>query len=253
MKKNEETGERIISGMGELHLEIIVDRLLREFNVNANVGKPQVAYKETILQEAIAEAKFVKSSAGKSLFGHVGIRLTPNERGKGFVFSNKVPPEKIPKEYILSIEEGIKDALGTGVIINYPMIDVHVELIDGSYNKDDSTPLAYKVAATMAFRDAAKKANPVLLEPMMFIETTVPDNFLSNIIADLNARRGKIIEIKKKLDSQIIRAYIPLACMFGYATELRSLSQGRASYTMEFAYYAEIPRAISEEILARFR
>ncbi len=253
VKKNEETGETLISGMGELHLEIIVDRLLREFNVNANVGKPQVAYKETIAIQATAEGKFVKSSAGKSLFGHVVIRLSPNERGKGFVFSNKVSAEKIPKEFIPSIEEGIQDAVGTGVIINYPMVDVGVELIDGSYNKDDSTPLAYRVAATLAFRDAAKKANPILLEPMMFIETTVPDSFLSNIIGDLNGRRGKIIEIKKKLDSQLIRAYIPLACMFGYATELRSLSQGRASYTMEFAYYAEIPRDIREEILARFR
>ncbi len=250
---NEETGQTIISGMGELHLEIIVDRLLREFKVGANVGKPQVAYRETIKQKVEQENKYVRQSGGRGQYGHVQIEIEPLEVGKNFEFVNKIVGGSIPKEYIPAVEKGIIEALEDGVLAGYPVVDVKVTLLDGSYHDVDSSEMAFKIAASMAFKSAAKKAKPVLLEPIMSIEVVTPEEYMGDVIGDLNSRRGKIQTMTQRTKVQIISARVPLALMFGYATDLRSKTQGRANYTMQFANYEEIPKGISDEIVIKVK
>lgn len=247
---NEETGQTIISGMGELHLEIIVDRLLREFKVGANVGKPQVAYKETIKSSAKAEGKFIKQTGGRGQYGHVFIEIEPLEPGKGFEFENKIVGGAIPREYIPAVEKGVKEAADRGVLAGYPVVDVKARLYDGSYHEVDSSEMAFKIAASIAFKEAAKRANPVLLEPIMSIEVVTPEEYMGDVIGDINSRRGKIQGIEKRGNMQIIKAYAPLAEMFGYATVLRSMTQGRASYTMQFSHYEEVPKSVSDNIIS---
>jgi elongation factor G len=250
---DEETGQTIIAGMGELHLEIIVDRLLREFKVSANVGKPQVAYKETIRSAAKAEGKFVRQSGGRGQYGHVVIEIEPAEAGKGFEFVNKIVGGTIPREYIPAVEKGIKEALDSGVLAGYPVVDVRATLYDGSYHEVDSSEMAFKIAGSMAFKEAAKKAEPVLLEPIMSVEVVTPEEYMGDVMGDLNARRGKIQSMEKRGNSQVIRAEVPLSEMFGYATDLRSKTQGRATYTMQFSRYEEVPKNISDAIIAKVK
>jgi len=250
---NEETGQTIISGMGELHLEIIVDRLLREFKVGANVGKPQVAYRETIRKKTKAEGRYIRQSGGRGQYGHVYIEIEPLEPGKNFEFVNKIVGGTIPREYIPAVEKGIKEALENGVLAGYPVVDVKVTLFDGSYHEVDSSEMAFKIAGSMAFKSAAGKAVPVLLEPIMNIEVVTPEEYMGDVIGDLNSRRGKIHTMTQRAKSQVISAEVPLSSMFGYATDLRSKTQGRATYTMQFSHYAEIPKNISEDIIAKVR
>jgi elongation factor G len=250
---DEETGQTIISGMGELHLEIIVDRLLREFKVGANVGKPQVAYKETIKTPSKAEGKFVRQSGGRGQYGHVYIELEPIEAGKGFEFNNKIVGGTIPREYIPAVEKGIKEALDTGVLAGYPMVDVKATLYDGSYHEVDSSEMAFKIAGSMAFKEAAKKAKPVLLEPIMSVEVVTPEEYMGDVMGDLNSRRGKIQAMEKRGNAQVIRAEVPLSDMFGYATDLRSKTQGRATYTMQFSHYEDVPKGIADAIIAKVK
>jgi elongation factor G len=247
---NEETGQTIISGMGELHLEIIVDRLLREFKVSANVGKPQVAYKETIRTASSGEGKFVRQSGGRGQYGHVYIKIESLKTDKGFEFVNKIAGGTIPREYIPAVEKGIKEAMERGILVGYPVVDVKATLYDGSYHEVDSSELAFKIAGSMAFREAAKRAEPVLLEPVMSIEIVTPEEYMGDVIGDLSARRGKIQNIEKRGNVQVIRAQVPLAEMFGYATDLRSKTQGRATYTMQFSHYNEVPKGVSDGIIA---
>ncbi len=246
----EETGQTVISGMGELHLEIIIDRLLREFKVGASVGKPQVAYKETITKKVEAEGKFVRQSGGRGQYGHVKIEMEPNEPGKGFEFQDAIVGGVIPREYILPVKNGIEDAMKNGVIAGYPMEDIKVKLIDGSYHEVDSSEMAFKIAGSMAFQEGAKKANPVLLEPIFSIEIVVPEEYLGDVIGDLNSRRGKISGILPRKDAQVVNGTVPLGEMFGYATDLRSITQGRAIYTMQFSHYEKVPDSLAEEIIA---
>lgn len=250
---NEETGQTIISGMGELHLEIIVDRLTREFKVGANIGKPQVAYKETIKLPAKAEGKFIRQTGGRGQYGHVWIEVEPLERGKGFEFVNKIVGGTIPKEYIPAVEKGIVEAMEGGVLAGYPVVDVRVTLFDGSYHEVDSSELAFKIAASMAFKEACKKAELVLLEPIMSVEVVVPEEYMGEVIGDLNSRRGKIQSMEKRGKAQAIKALVPLAEMFGYATDLRSKTQGRGTYTMQFSHYDEVPKNIAEQIIAKIK
>lgn len=250
---DEEAGQTIISGMGELHLEIIVDRLVREFKVGANIGKPEVAYRETIRQKTRAEGKFIRQSGGRGQYGHVFIEVEPLEPGKGFEFVNKIVGGVIPKEYIPAVEKGIKEALENGVLAGYPVVDVRVTLFDGSYHEVDSSELAFKIAASMAFKNAAEKASPVLLEPIMSIEVVTPEEYMGDVIGDLNSRRGRIQSMTQRARVQVISAHVPLASMFGYATDLRSKTQGRATYTMQFSHYEEVPKSISEEIVLKVR
>jgi elongation factor G len=250
---NEETGQTIISGMGELHLEIIVDRLLREFKVGANVGKPQVAYKETIKTPSKAEGKFVRQSGGRGQYGHVYIELEPVEAGKGFEFVNKIVGGTIPREYIPAVEKGIKEALDTGVLAGYPVVDVKATLYDGSYHEVDSSEMAFKIAGSMAFKDAAKKGKPVLLEPIMSVEVVTPEEYMGEVMGDLNSRRGKIQSMEKRGNAQVIKAEVPLSEMFGYATDLRSKTQGRATYTMQFGHYEDVPKGIADAIIAKVK
>ncbi len=250
---NEETGQTIISGMGELHLDIIVDRLLREFKVGANVGKPQVAYRETIRQKATAEGKYVRQSGGRGQYGHVYINLEPLEPGSNFEFVNKVVGGSIPREYISAVEKGIKEALENGVMAGYPVVDVKITLFDGSYHEVDSSEMAFKIAGSMAFKNAAGKAKPVLLEPVMNIEVVTPDEYMGEVIGDLNSRRGKIQTMTQRTNVRVISAMVPLSSMFGYATDLRSKTQGRATYTMQFAHYEEVPKNISEDIVLKVK
>ncbi len=250
---NEETGQTIIAGMGELHLEIIVDRLMREFKVGANVGKPQVAYKETIKNQAKIEGKFVRQSGGRGQYGHVWLELQPQERGAGFEFINKIVGGTIPKEYIPAVEKGVKEAMDGGVLIGYPVVDAKVTLLDGSYHEVDSSEMAFKIAASMAFKDGAKKAQLALLEPIMNVEVVTPEEYMGDVIGDLNARRGKIQSMEKRGTAQVIKAMVPLAEMFGYATDLRSKTQGRATYTMQFSHYEEVPKNIMEGIVAKIK
>jgi elongation factor G len=249
---NEETGQTIISGMGELHLEIIVDRLLREFKVQANVGSPQVAYKETISTVAQAEGKFIRQTGGKGQYGHVWLEVSPLERGKGFVFENAITGGVIPKEFIPAIEKGVRESMTSGVLASYPIVDVKVKLFDGSFHEVDSSEIAYKIAASMAFRDALLKAKPVLLEPIMLCEILSPDEYMGDVIGDLNSRRAKIISMTPKSGVQAIKALVPLSEMFGYSTELRSKSQGRASFTMEPSHYEELTPQLQEKIINRY-
>ena len=245
---DDETGQTLISGMGELHLEILVDRMKREFKVEANIGKPQVAYRETITKTVQSEGKFVKQSGGRGKYGHVWIEISPNEPGKGFEFENAIVGGVVPKEYITPVSRGIEDALKNGVIAGYQVVDVKVKLYDGSYHDVDSDEVSFKVAGSMAFRDGAKKAKPVLLEPMMAIEVTTPEEYMGDVMGDLNSRRGRIEGFDPRRDAQVIKAKAPLSEMFGYATVLRSMTQGRAIYSMQFAHYAEVPKSIAEEI-----
>jgi elongation factor G len=248
VRSDEETGETLISGMGELHLEIIVDRLLREFKVDANVGRPQVAYRETVRQPVSkVEGRFVRQTGGRGQYGHAVINLEPAP-GEGFDFVNKIKGGSIPSEFIPAVEQGIEEALETGVKAGYPMVDVRVTLTDGSYHDVDSSEMAFKVAGSMAFREAARRAKPVLLEPVMSVEVVTPEEFMGDVIGDLNRRRGRIEGMEPRGNTQVIRAFVPLAQMFGYATDLRSQTQGRATYTMQFDHYAEMPSALAEEI-----
>jgi elongation factor G len=250
---NEETGQTIISGMGELHLEIIVDRLTREFRVGANVGKPQVAYKETIKVAAKAEGKFIRQTGGRGQYGHVWIEIEPIERGKGFEFVNKIVGGTIPREFIPAVEKGIVEAMEGGVLAGYPVVDVRVILFDGSYHEVDSSELAFKIAASMAFKDACKKGDIVLLEPIMDVEVVTPEEYMGEVIGDLNSRRGRIQSMEKRGRAQVIRAMVPLAEMFGYATDLRSKTQGRGTYTMQFSHYDEVPKNLTEQIIAKIK
>jgi elongation factor G len=250
---NDETGQTIISGMGELHLEIIVDRLLREFKVGANVGKPQVAYKETIKSKAKAEGKFVRQTGGRGQYGHVLIEVEPSEPGKGFEFENKIVGGSVPREYVPAVEKGIKEAADRGILAGYPLVDVKATLYDGSYHEVDSSEMAFKIAGSMALKEAAKKANTVLLEPIMSIEIVTPEEYMGDVIGDMNARRGRVQNIERRGNVQVIRAQAPLAEMFGYATDLRSKTQGRATYTMQFSHYDEVPKGVSEGIIAVVR
>uniref|UniRef100_A0A7C4R3M6 Elongation factor G n=1 Tax=candidate division CPR3 bacterium TaxID=2268181 RepID=A0A7C4R3M6_UNCC3 len=246
---DEETGETIISGMGELHLEILVDRMKREFKVEANVGKPQVAYKEAIKKETNCEGKFIRQSGGRGQYGHVLLKLEPLERGKGFEFVNAIVGGAIPKEYIGPIEKGIKEAMDRGVLAGYPVIDVKATVYDGSFHEVDSSEMAFKIAASMAFQDGVKKADPAILEPVMKVEVLTPEDFLGDVMGDLNSKRGQILESGDKGEIKFIDAYVPLSEMFGYTTNLRSMSQGRASAVMEFDHYAEVPRNVAESII----
>ena len=246
---DEETGQTIIAGMGELHLEIIVDRLLREFKVEANVGAPQVAYRETIRKEANQETKYARQSGGKGQYGHVKIKIEPNEPGKGYEFVNAIVGGAIPKEYIPAIDNGIQGAMKSGVLAGYPVVDVKVTLWDGSYHEVDSSEMAFSIAGSMAFKDAMRKADPIITEPIMKVAVIVPDEYLGDVIGDLNARRGQIQGFEARSGAQQIDAFVPLAEMFGYATDLRSCTQGRGQYTMEPAHYIEIPKNIQEKII----
>jgi len=249
-----ETGQTIISGMGELHLEIIVDRMQREFKVDANVGRPQVAYRETIRRRVEkVEGKFIRQSGGKGQYGHVVINMEPAEAGQGYVFEDKIVGGAIPREYIGPVEQGIKEALETGVLAGYPVVDVKVELVYGSYHDVDSSEMAFKIAGSMAFKEAAKRAQPVLLEPMMNVEVVCPDAYMGDILGDLSARRGKIGGMTQRGEAQVIEASVPLSEMFGYSTKLRSQSQGRAVYSMEFSHYEEVPKTKAEEIISKVK
>jgi elongation factor G len=246
-----DSGQTIISGMGELHLEIIVDRMMREYKVEANVGKPQVAYRETIRKHSEAEGKYIRQTGGSGHYGHVKLRIDPNEMGKGFEFINEIKSGSVPREFFKPIEQGIKQAMEGGVLAGYELVDIKVTLYDGSYHEVDSDEMAFKIAASMGFKEAARKASPVLLEPIMSVEVVVPEDYMGVIIGDLNSRRGRIEGIEHRAGSQVIKSLVPLAEMFGYATHMRSSTQGRATYSMHFAHYDEAPRAITEEIVAK--
>ncbi|MEK8022332.1 MAG: elongation factor G [Candidatus Hydrogenedentota bacterium] len=253
MKSDIETGQTIISGMGELHLEIIVDRMFREFKVEANVGKPQVAYRESITLSADAEGKYIKQTGGRGQYGHVYLTVGPRERGAGFEFVNKVVGGAIPREFIPAVEKGVREALDSGVMAGYPVVDISVTLTDGSYHDVDSSEIAFKIAGSMAFKDACRAAKPQLLEPMMNVEVVVPEQYMGDAIGDLNSRRGRIESMDDRKGARVIKSLVPLAQMFGYATDLRSFSQGRATYSMEFAHYAPVPAQIAEEIIAKVK
>ncbi len=250
VKTDEEINQTLISGMGELHLDIIIDRMKREFGVEANVGQPQVAYRETITKTAEAEGKYIKQSGGRGQYGHCWLRVDKNEPGKGFEFNDEVKGGVIPREYIPAIGKGVKEAMDKGVLAGYPMVDIKAAVYDGSYHEVDSSEAAFKIAGSMAFQEAIRKAGPVLLEPIMKVDVVTPENFMGDVIGDLNSKRGQIEEMTDRGQVKSIKAKVPLASMFGYATQLRSMTQGRASYSMEFAYYAEVPRNVAEQIMA---
>jgi elongation factor G len=251
VRTEEETGQTIISGMGELHLEIIVDRLLREFKVEANVGRPQVAYRETITKTVKSEGRFVRQSGGRGQYGHVWLTLEPQEPGKGFEFVNRIVGGAIPREYISSVQKGVQEASEKGVLAGYPMVNVKVTLIDGSYHDVDSSELAFKIAASMGFKDGARRAHPILLEPLMAIEIITPEEFMGQVISDLNSRRGKTTRVEYRKGTSVIAGEVPLANMFGYATDVRSLTQGRATFTLQFSHYSPVPESVSEEVLSQ--
>jgi elongation factor G len=246
---DKETGQTIISGMGELHLDIIVDRMMREFKVEANVGKPQVAYKETIKESTKSEAKFARQSGGRGQYGHVFIELEPQEPGTGYEFVNKVVGGSIPKEFIGPVDNGIREAMENGILAGYPVLDIKVTLYDGSYHDVDSSEMAFKIAGSMAFKEGCRKAKPILLEPVFKIEVTVPEEYMGDVMGDINSRRGRVEGMEARAGAQVIRGYVPLSEMFGYATDLRSKTQGRGVYTMQFAHYEEVPKSIAEEIM----
>jgi len=246
-----DSGQTIISGMGELHLEIIIDRMMREFKVEANVGKPQVAYRETIRKPSEAEGKFIRQTGGRGQYGHVKIKLEPQEPGKGYEFVNDIVGGSVPKEYIKPVDHGIKEAMEGGVLAGYEMVDIKAILYDGSYHDVDSSEMAFKIAGSMAFKEAARRAHPVLLEPVMSVEVVVPDEFMGDIIGDLNSRRGRVEGVEHRAGSQVIKAYVPLSEMFGYATDMRSRTQGRATFSMHFSRYEQAPQSVAEEIVAR--
>ncbi len=249
VKMDEETGQTIISGMGELHLEVIVDRILREYGVKCNVGKPQVSYRETIRSSAVYEEKYMRQHGGKDHFAHVKLEVSPRKTGEGFEFINETDENLIPKEFILSIKEGVRENLTSGVLLGYPVVDIGVRLVDGSFHQVDSSELAFKIAASIAFREAVEQAEPVLLEPIMSIEILTPEEFLGDILGNLNSRRGRSSGVEKRGSTQVIRGLVPLSEMFGYATSLRSLSQGRATYTMQLSHYEDVPASIQERLV----
>ena len=251
VKTDEETGQTIISGMGELHLEVIVDRMFREFKVEANVGRPQVAFKETITNQAQAEGRFIRQTGGHGQYGDVWLKVEPLERGKGFEFANAIIGGSVPREYVKPTEEGVREAMESGVLAGYPMIDLRVTLFDGSYHEVDSSEMAFKTAGSIGFKEAARKAHPVLLEPVMLVEVVTSPDFYGDVLGDLNRRRGHVIGMDERGGSQVIRANVPLAEMFGYVNDLRSMTSGRASYSMEFAHYSEVPKSVAEEIKAK--
>lgn len=248
-----DTGQTIIEGMGELHIEILVDRMVREFGVSANVGKPQVAYRETIQEQAEGEGKFIRQTGGRGQYGHIRLVIAPNERGAGFVIENEIKGGAVPREFIAPAEQGIREALENGVLAGYEMADVKVTLVDGSYHEVDSSEVAFKIAGSIALKEAAKNAKPVLLEPMMDVEVVVPEDFMGAVTGDLHARRGQVESTEARLSSTIIKSKVPLSEMFGYSTDLRSMTQGRATYSMHFSHYQEAPKAVSEEIVSRVR
>ena len=248
---NEETGQLIIAGMGELHLEIIRDRLLREFKVDASAGAPQIAYRETITKHADGEGKFIRQSGGRGQYGHALVKVEPNERGKGIEIENKIVGGAIPKEYIPAVVDGIEEAIKGGVYAGYQVIDIKVQIVDGTFHEVDSNELAFKMAGIFALKDAFKKANPILLEPVMKVEVTTPDEYQGDLIGDLTRRRGRIDIVESKAGAISVNAKVPLAEMFGYATDLRSMTQGRATYSMQFAHYQAVPRDIGTGIAAK--
>ncbi|MBS2028795.1 MAG: elongation factor G [Deltaproteobacteria bacterium] len=253
VRSDEETGQTIIAGMGELHLEIIVDRLLREFKVEANVGKPQVAYRETLTKTVEAEGRHIRQSGGKGQYGHVWLKVGPNETGKGFEFINGIVGGTVPKEFIPAVEKGVEEALEGGVLAGYPMVDVKVEIFDGSYHDVDSSEMAFKIAGSIGVKEGARAAGPILLEPIMSVEVVTPEEFMGDVIGDLNRRRGRIQGMNPRAGAQVVDATVPLAEMFGYATDLRSRTQGRATYTMQFSSYQQVPNHVSDEIIAKTR
>jgi len=251
VRTDEETAQTIISGMGELHLEIIVDRLLREFKVEANVGKPQVAYRETVTKKVEAEGRYIKQTGGRGQYGHVWLTVEPQETGKGFEFENDIVGGTVPKEYIPAVEKGLREAIETGVLAGYPVVDLKVSLFDGSYHDVDSSEIAFKIAASMAFKDGCRKANPIILEPIMDVEVVTPEQFMGDVIGDLNSRRGKILGMETRGGFNVVSSKVPLAQMFGYSTDIRSKTQGRATFTMQFSHYEQVPNSIAEEIIAK--
>jgi elongation factor G len=253
VKTDEETGQTILSGMGELHLEIIVDRLLREFHVEANVGVPQVAYRETITKTVESEGRFVRQSGGRGQYGHVWLNLEPQVPGKGFEFVNQIVGGAIPREYIPAVEKGVMETMEKGVLAGYPMVDIKVTLVDGSYHEVDSSEMAFKIAGSLGFKEGARQANPILLEPLMAIEIITPEEFMGQAVGDLTARRGRTTKVEYRVGTNVIVGEVPLANMFGYATDLRSLTQGRATFTLQFSHYSPVPFSVSEEILSQSR
>lgn len=253
VKTDEETGQTIISGMGELHLEIIVDRLMREFKVEASVGKPQVAYRETITKKVKAEGKFVRQSGGRGQYGHVWLEIEPQEPGKGYEFVDAIKGGVVPREYIPAVDKGIQEALENGVLAGYPAVDIKVTLVDGSYHEVDSSEMAFKIAGSMGFKEGCAKAGPVILEPIMSVEVVMPEEYMGDVIGDLNSRRGRIMGMETRAGAQVVNAMVPLAQMFGYATDVRSATQGRATYTMTFDHYEQVPKSVSEEIIAKVK
>jgi elongation factor G len=253
VKTDEETGQTILSGMGELHLEIIVDRLLREFSVEANVGEPQVAYRETITKTIKSEGRFIRQSGGRGQYGHVWLILEPQVIGKGFEFVNRIVGGAIPREYIPAVGKGVMEAMEKGVLAGYPMVDIKVTLIDGSYHEVDSSEMAFKIAGSLGFKEGVRQANPILLEPLMAIEIITPEEFMGQVVSDLTARRGKTTKVEYRGGTNVIVGEVPLANMFGYATDLRSLTQGRATFTLQFSHYNPVPSSVSEEILSQFK
>jgi elongation factor G len=253
VKTAEETGETLIAGMGELHLDVLVDRMIREFKVAANIGKPQVSYRETVRREAQGNGRHVRQTGGKGQYGHAVIKVEPLEKGGGYEFVDKIVGGTIPREYIKPVDQGIREALQTGIYAGYPMVDVRVTLFDGSYHDVDSSEMAFKIAGSLAIKDAVQKADPAILEPIMRTEVTMPEEFMGDVIGDLNKRRGHIEGMENRGGIQVVRAFVPLAEMFGYVTQLRSMTQGRASSSMEFSHYAEVPKSIAEELAQKSR
>jgi elongation factor G len=251
VKTDEETGQTLVAGMGELHLEIIVDRLRREYKVDANVGRPQVAYRETVTQTAGVEHRFVRQTGGRGQYAHVVIELSPAKRGEGLIFESKTVGGTVPKEFVPAVEKGFREAANNGVLAGYPVVDLKYTLLDGSYHEVDSSELAFKIAASMAFKEAFSKARPILLEPIMINEITTPDEYCGDVIGDINARRGKVTGMESRSGIQIVNTEVPLAQMFGYATDLRSRTQGRATFSMKFGFYNPVPSHVAEEVLAK--
>jgi elongation factor G len=253
VRTDEETGQTILSGMGELHLEVVIDRLKREFKVEANVGAPQVAYRESITKKVEVQGKFVRQSGGRGQYGDCWLRIEPQEPGEGFEFVDEIKGGVIPREYIPAVGKGAEEAAQSGVLAGFPLVDVKVTCYDGSYHDVDSSEMAFKIAGSIGFKEGAAKAGPVLLEPMMAVEVVVPEEYMGEVIGDINSRRGKVMSMDSRGGAQIINAHVPLSSMFGYATDLRSATQGRATYTMVFDHYEQVPKAISEEIIAKVK
>lgn len=249
IRTDEETGQTIISGMSELHLEVLIDRMVREMKVEANIGKPKVAYRETIKDSAQAEGKYIRQSGGRGQYGHVWLKIEPLERGSEFEFANEIKGGVVPQKYIKPTQKGVEEAISKGIIAGYPVVDVKVTLYDGSYHEVDSSEAAFKIAGSLAFQDAFKRAQPVLLEPIMKVEATTPEQFMGDVVGDLSSKRGQIENMGERGQAKVITALVPLASMFGYATQLRSMTQGRGNYTMEFDHYQEVPKNVADEVI----